>query len=48
VLRAKLISLRLPKRLLVDYKEKYDAEMLRLDALMEELNQRTKEKLLKS
>ena len=48
VLRAKLVSLRLPKRLLVDYKEKYDAEMIRIDALVEELNQRAKEKLLKS
>jgi len=42
VLRAKLVSLRLPKRLLMEYKEKYDAEMIRLDALMEEMNQRAK------
>ena len=47
VLRAKLVSLRLPKRLLVEYKEKYDAEMIRIDALVEELNQRAKEKLAK-
>lgn len=45
VLRAKLVSLRLPKRLLVEYKEKYDAEMIRLDALMEELNSHAKKKL---